>query len=131
MHFKLDPITASHLLMFFVCLTLIGSFIFAVILSIDSVCKQLYLHMHLMVFIISLFIESVIRYFMKPLMIQTAIFFSLARTVPLVAWHFTLLFIAEVILIEKCVFYVIFSTFLCLFFFIITIHEFAGLLTGS
>ena len=126
MHFKLDAITSSHLFLFFVCLTSTGSFVYTVVLSVHSVCKRLYLHVHLMVFLISLFIESVVRYHLKHLRLRTAVFFSLARTISLVAWHFTLLLLAELTLIEKCVFYVIFSTLICVVFFIITIHQLTG-----
>lgn len=127
MRLKLDAITSSHLFLAFVAFTSAGSFAYAVALSVHSVCKRLYIHVHLLVFVISLFVESVVRYHVDSPALQASLFFSLTRTVSLVVWQAVMLLLAEHALLQNCIFYVVFSTLICVVFFIVAIHQLIGL----
>lgn len=116
-----------------VYVSLICAFVFALILSVNVECKKMYLHIHLMVFVISLLLESITRYCLvkknKNLLkttprINSGLFWTVSRTIALLAWHFTLLSFTSLDLIRSCTLFVVIATALCIIFFAYSIHEF-------
>ena len=101
-----------------VYITLIGVFIFSILMSLDVECKRLYFHVHLMYFVVYSVIESIFYFFLRNRKISKPIILtlSLVRTIPLFTWQIVLMILAEPQLLSSCIHYAIWSSLFCVFF---------------
>lgn len=107
--------------------SLLGAFVFSIVLSLSDTCKKLYLHIHIMVFVITFCVESIIRFYVEKktnTVSNKGVFVcAVSRVVSMITWHITLLLFADQALINSCISYVVLMTLFCLFFFLYSIHE--------